>query len=148
MSAPETKDKYTGKDYPQVWISTDRLLSASSTELILNMLAEDEFILSHVRRFDIKGESIPATINSGPNRGLVNNHSERRIIRFGTQEVELTKAVGDFYLELLVKDEAELNEVFEEIKKVCNEAILPLGFGYTLSVGRYTKYRSTLSDSY
>ena len=32
------------------------------------------------------------------------------------------------------------------MKKVCNEAILPLGFGYTLSIGRYTKYRSTRSD--
>ena len=111
MSVP-TEDKYTGKDYPQIWISTDRLLSAQSTESVLNLLAEDEFILSHVRRFDIKGESIPATINSGPNRGIANNHSERRIIRFGKQEIELTKAVGDFYLELLVKDEAELDEVF------------------------------------
>ena len=146
MSVP-TEDKYTGKDYPQIWISTDRLLSAQSTESVLNLLAEDEFILSHVRRFDIKGESIPATINSGPNRGIANNHSERRIIRFGKQEIELTKAVGDFYLELLVKDEAEMNAVFEEVKKVCNEAILPLGFGYTLSIGRYTKYRSTISDN-
>lgn len=145
MSVP-TEDKYTGKDYPQIWISTDRLLSAQSTESVLNLLAEDDFILSRVRRFDIKGESIPATINSGPNRGIANNHSERRIIRFGKQEIELTKAVGDFYLELLVKDEAEMNAVFEEVKKVCNEAILPLGFGYTLSIGRYTKYRSTLSD--
>ena len=148
MSVPDSKDNYTGKDYPQVWISTDRLLSAASTETLLNLLAENEFIITHVRRFDIKGESIPATINSGPNRGIANNHSERRTIRFGTQEVELTKAVGDFYLELLVKDEAELNEVFEEVKKVCNDAILPLGFGYTLSVGRYTKYRSTISDTY
>ena len=148
MSVPETKDNYTGKDFPQVWISTDRLLSANSTELVLNMLAENEKILSHVRRFDIKGESIPATINSGPHKGIANNHSERRAIRFGTQEIELTKAVGDFYLELLVKDEAELNEVFEEIKSVCNAAILPLGFGFTLSVGRYTKYRSTISDTY
>ena len=148
MSVPETKDNYTGKDFPQVWISTDRLLSAGSTELVLNMLAENEKILSHVRRFDIKGESIPATINSGPHKGIANNHSERRTIRFGKQEIELTKAVGDFYLELLVKDEAELNEVFEEIKSVCNAATLPLGFGFTLSVGRYTKYRSTISDSY
>ena len=146
MSVP-TEDKYTGKDYPQIWISTDRLLSAQSTESVLNLLAEDDFILSRVRRFDIKGESIPATINSGPNRGIANNHSERRIIRFGKQEIELTKAVGDFYLELLVKDEAEMNAVFEEVKKVCNEAILPLGFGYTLSIGRYTKYRSTISDN-
>lgn len=145
MSVP-TEDKYTGKDYPQIQISTDRLLSAQSTEAVLNLLAEDEFIISHVRRFDIKGENLPATINSGPHRGIANNHSERRIIRFGKQEIELTKAVGDFYLELLVKDEAEMNEVFEEVKKVCNEAILPLGFGYTLSIGRYTKYRSTLSD--
>ena len=30
MSVPDSKDNYTGKDYPQVWISTDRLLSAAS----------------------------------------------------------------------------------------------------------------------
>lgn len=148
MSAPNVKDDYTGKAYPQIRIMPDRLLSADSTEIVLNSLAEDEFILSHVRRFDIKGESLPATINSGPNRGLANNHSERKIIRFGTQELELTKLVGDFYLEVLVKDEEELQEVFEHVKVVCNKAILPLGFGYAMNVGRYTKYRSTISDTY
>lgn len=145
MSVPNIKDDYTGNPYPQVRIMTDRLLSADSTEKVLNALASDEFILSHVRRFDIKGESLPATINSGPNRGIANNHSERRTIRFGNQEIELTKLVGDFYLELLVKDEEELKDVFEHIKVACNASI---PFGYSMNVGRYTKYRSTISDSY
>lgn len=145
MSVPNVKDNYTGNPYPQVRIMTDRLLSAESTERVLNALAADEIILSHVRRFDIKGESLPATINSGPNRGIANNHSERRTIRFGNQEIELTKLVGDFYIELLVKDEEELQMVFERIKNVCLENV---PFGFAMNVGRYTKYRSTISDSY
>ena len=144
MSSIDSKEEYAGVALPQVRITTDRLLSAATTEVVLNALAQNETILSHVRRFDIKGESLPKIINSGPHRGIANNHTERRIIRFGNQEVELTKSVGDFILELLVKDEAELDMVFEEIKMVCNEVI---PHGYTLSVGRYTKYRSTISDN-
>lgn len=138
-------EEYAGVPLPQVRIMTDRLLSAATTEVVLNALAGNQFILDHVRRFDIKGENIPKTINSGPNKGLDNNHSERKVIRFGSQEIELTKLVGDFYLELQVKDEDEMNEVVEEIKSVCSEVI---PFGYTLSIGRYTKYRSTISDTY
>ena len=143
MSSIGSKEEYAGVALPQVRITTDRLLSAATTEVVLNALAQNETILSHVRRFDIKGESIPKTINSGPNKGIANNHTERRVIRFGNSEFELTKSVGDFFLELLVKDEAEMDMVLEEVKKVCNEVI---PFGYTLSVGRYSKYRSTLSD--
>ena len=143
MKGIDSKEEYTGLMLPQVRITTVRLLAAATTEMVLNALAQNETILSHVRRFDIKGENLPKTINNGPHRGIENNHSERRLIRFGNSEFELTKAVGDFFLELLVKDEEEMNAVVEEIKSVCNEVV---PFGYTLTVGRYTKYRSTISD--
>ena len=143
MNGIDSKEEYTGLMLPQVRITTDRLLSAATTDMVLNALAQNETILSHVRRFDIKGENLPKTINNGPHRGIENNHSERRLIRFGNSEFELTKAVGDFFLELLVKDEEEMNAVVEEIKSVCIEVV---PFGYALTVGRYTKYRSTISD--
>ncbi len=145
MTDNDRMKEYAGVPLPQVRIMTDRLLSAESTERVLNALASDELIISHVRRFDIKGENLPMKVNSGPNKGLDNNHSERKTIMFGNQEILLTKSVGDFYLELMVKDEDEQNEVVERIKEVCNEVV---PFGYTLSIGRYTKYRSTLRDTY
>lgn len=89
------------------------------------------------------GESIPKTINSGPGKGLPNNHTERRIINVNGREVELRYLVGAFYIELEVEDEAALDAKLEEIKGVLNECI---EFGYTLNVGRYSKYKPTLHD--
>ena len=89
------------------------------------------------------GESIPKTINSGPGKGLPNNHTERRIINVNGREVELRYLVGAFYIELEVDDEEELDKKLEEIEKVLNECI---EFGYTLNVGRYSKYKPTLHD--
>ncbi len=145
MAGIDRSKEYAGVPLPQVRIMTDRLLSADTTEKVLNAIGSNEFIISHVRRIDIKGENIPAKVNSGPNRGIENNHSERKVIKFGTQELELSKLVGDFYIELLVKDEEEQDKVVEEIKSVC-EQVVP--FGFAISVGRYSKYRSTLSDTY
>jgi methyl-coenzyme M reductase subunit D len=51
--------------------------------------------------------------------------------------------VGAFYIELEVEDEAALDAKLEEIEKVLNECI---EFGYTLNVGRYSKYKPTLHD--
>lgn len=137
------ESEYAGVPLPQVWIASDRLLSAESTERVLNALATEKFIAEHTRRIDIKGENLPAKIGSGPHRGIDNNHSERRTIHYGSEEVVLSKLVGDFYIELKVIDEDEMNAVVEKIKEVCS-SVMP--FGYTMNVGRYSKYRSTLSD--
>ncbi|MBR6912166.1 MAG: methyl-coenzyme M reductase operon protein D, partial [Candidatus Methanomethylophilaceae archaeon] len=52
---------------------TNRLLSAETTEIILNRLD----VIKGIRQIQMTGESIPKTINSGPGKGLPNNHTER-----------------------------------------------------------------------
>ncbi len=130
---------YAGVPLPEVQIITNRLLSAETTEKVLNALD----VISGIRQINMTGESLPKTINSGPGKGLANNHSERKIIHVGGQEVELRYLVGGFYIELEVEDEAELDAKLEEIKAACNSTI---EHGYTLQVGRYSKYRPTLHD--
>ncbi len=130
---------YAGVPLPEVQIITNRLLSADTTEKVLNALD----VISGIRQINMTGESLPKTINSGPGKGLANNHSERKIIHVGGQEVELRYLVGGFYIELEVEDEAELDAKLEEIKAACNSTI---EHGYSLQVGRYSKYRPTLHD--
>ncbi|MBE6513848.1 MAG: methyl-coenzyme M reductase operon protein D [Thermoplasmata archaeon] len=118
---------------------TNRLLAAETTERVLNALD----VIPQIRQINMTGESLPKTINSGPGKGLQNNHSERQIIHVGMHEVELRYLVGAFYIELDVEDEEELDAVLETIKSACNANI---EHGYTLQVGRYTKFRPTLHD--
>lgn len=132
-------DKYAGVKLPEVRIMTERLLSAETTEKVLNALVG----IKGIRQINLKGESLPMTINSGPNRGIANNHTERRVIKFGAQEVELKELVGDFFIELLVDDEKELEAKVKEIDAAVKDVI---PFGYTIEVGRYTKYKPTLAD--
>ena len=61
----------------------------------------------------------------------------------GGREVELRYLVGAFYIELEVEDEEELEVRLDQIKAACNENI---EHGYTMQVGRYSKYRPTLHD--
>lgn len=136
-SAPSAD--YAGRPLPEVQIVTNRLLSAESTESVLNALDP----IPGIRQINMTGESLPKTINSGPGKGLENNHSERKIIRVGNQEVELRYLVGGFYIELDVEDEEELDARLENIKAACNATI---EHGYTLQVGRYSKYRPSLHD--
>jgi methyl-coenzyme M reductase subunit D len=130
---------YAGVPLPEVQIITNRLLGAETTEKVLNRLDT----ISGIRQIQMTGESIPKTINSGPGKGLPNNHTERKVIHVNGREVELRYLVGAFYIELEVEDEAELDAKLEEIEAACNECI---EFGYTLNVGRYSKYKPTLHD--
>ncbi len=130
---------YAGVPLPEVWIQSERLLKAESTERILNALEGVE----KIRQINLKGESLPATINSGPNKGIANDHSERRIIKFCGKEVELKHLVGDFYIELAVDDEEELKAKVKEIEDAVKD-VMP--FGYSIQIGRYSKYRPSLHD--
>ncbi len=130
---------YAGVPLPEVQIVTNRLLSADNTEVILNRLDK----VSGIRQINMTGESLPKTINSGPAKGLPNNHTERKVIHVNGREVELRYIVGAFYIELEVETEEELDAKLEEIEKICNECI---EFGYVLNVGRYSKYKPTLHD--
>ncbi len=140
MSSPiKPTAEYAEKPLPEVQILTNRLLSADSTERVLNALD----VIPNIRQINMTGESLPKTINNGPGKGHANNHTERKIIHVGNQEVELRYLVGGFYLEMEVESEEELDARLEEIKAACDETI---EHGYTLQVGRYSKYKPTLHD--
>lgn len=136
-SAPPTD--YAGVPLPEVMIITNRLLSADTTEKVLNALES----VPNIRQINLTGESIPKTINSGPGKGLPNNHSEHKVIRVKGKDIELRYLVGGFLVELEVDDEESLDARVEEIKAVCNATI---EHGYSLQVGRYSKYKPTLHD--
>lgn len=137
VSAP-TAD-YAGVPLPEVQIITNRLLSADTTERVLNALEP----IGGIRQINMTGESLPKTINSGPAKGLSNNHTERKVIHVGGQEIELRYLVGGFYLELEVESEEELDAKLREIEEACNATI---EHGYTLNVGRYSKYKPSMHD--
>ena len=130
---------YAGVPLPEVQIITNRLLSADTTEKVLNALDPR----SGIRQINMTGESLPKTINRGPGKGLPNNHSERKVIHVGKQEIELRYLVGGFYIELLVDDEKELDQKIEEIKAACDGTIAD---GYTLTLGRFSKFKPSMHD--
>ena len=136
-SAPPTD--YAGVPLPEVMIITNRLLNADTTEKVLNALES----VPDIRQINLTGESIPKTINSGPGKGLPNNHSEHKVIRVKGKDIELRYLVGGFLVELEVDDDEALDARVEEIKAVCNATI---EHGYSLQVGRYSKYKPTLHD--
>ena len=138
-TAANSDPNYAGVPLPEVWIQYERLLMAESTEKVLNALVGVE----KIRQINLKGESLPATINSGPHKGIENNHSERRVIKFGDREVELKHLVGDFYIELAVDNQEELEAQVKEIDAAIKDVV---PFGYNITVGRYSKYRPSLHD--
>ena len=140
MSTASSQPSYAGVPLPEVRLSTQRLLKAETTEKVLNAIVG----VKDIRQINLKGESLPATINSGPNRGIANNHSERKMIKYGDQEIELKHLVGDFYIEFAVENEEQLEERVKEI----DAAVKPIlkDIGYSIDVGRYSKYRPTLHD--
>lgn len=137
VNAPTAE--YAGVPLPEVQVVTNRLLKAETTEAVLNDLDK----IKGIRQINMTGESLPRTINNGPGKGLDNNHTERRIIHVGGQEVELRYLVGGFYMELDVEDEEELDTVVELIKAAFDANV---EHGYTLQVGRYSKYRPSMHD--
>jgi len=130
---------YANVPLPELRVMTNRLLGAETTEKVLCLVDKIE----NIRQINMCGESLPRTIGSGPAKGNPNNHTERRIINVNGQEVELRCLVGSFYLELAVDDEAALNAKVEEIKAAFDKVIPD---GYTIDLGRYSKYRPTLHD--
>ena len=140
MSTESSQASYAGVPLPEVRISTQRLLMAETTGKVLNAIVN----VKDIRQINLKGESLPATINSGPNRGIANNHSERRMIKYGDKEIELKHLVGDFYIELAVENEEQLEARVKEIDAAVKPILKDIGYG--IDVGRYSKYRPTLHD--
>lgn len=131
--------EYANVPLPEVRVMTNRLLSAETTEKVLCRIDTIE----NLRQINMSGESLPRTITSGPAKGTPNNHTERRVINVNGHEVELHCMVGAFYIELSVSDEEELKATVDKIKVAFDETVPE---GYTLDIGRYSKYRPSLHD--
>lgn len=136
---PKPPIEYANAPLLEVSIMTNRLLSAETTEKVLNALSP----IAHIRQINIVGESLPAEIGNGPGKGLANNHSERKTIKVAGKDVELKHLVGSFYIELAVESDEQLENAVENIRVACDNSI---PFGYTMDMGRYSKYRSSLTD--
>lgn len=122
---------------PEILIFPNRLLKADTTEKLLNKIYE----VPHVRQVNISGESLPAVLGSGPGAGLPVDHPERRVITVKGKEVELRLLVGRVFVE--IDDIDHVQQALEEIEGICTE-LLP--FGFNLEVGRYSKYKPTVTD--
>jgi methyl-coenzyme M reductase subunit D len=122
---------------PEIMIFPKRLLSAETTEKLLNRIHG----LDHVRQINLHGENLPVTVNYGPGKGHKVDHPQRKLIEVKGEKMELKVQVGRVFVE--VEDIDFVEEVSDEIERICDE-ILP--FGYYLKVGRYSKFRPTVSD--
>ena len=136
---PKPPVDYANVPLPEVRIMTNRLLSAKTTEAVLNAIDP----IPHIRQVNMTGESLPATINSGPGKGLPNNHTERQVITVAGRQVELHCLVGAFYIELEVDDKDMLEATVKEIRDACDRTIPD---GFSLEIGRYSKYKPSLND--
>lgn len=130
-------DKPEAVPLPEILIFPSRLLKAETTETLLNRVYE----VPHVRQINIAGEGLPAVLGSGPGKGLPNEHPERRVITVKGKDVELRLLVGRVFVE--IDDIDHLQQALEEIEKICID-VLP--FGFNLEVGRYSKYKPTVTD--
>ena len=122
---------------PEVLIFPHRLLSADTTEKLLNRIYE----VKHVRQVNLSGEGLPSKVRSGPHTGLDVEHPQRKVIAVKGKEIELTLQVGRIFVE--IDDIDNLQGALDEIEKICQEI---LTFGFNLEVGRYSKYRPTVTD--
>jgi methyl-coenzyme M reductase subunit D len=122
---------------PEILIFPARLLRAETTEKIINTI----YSIPNVRHVTVSGENLPDVLNAGPGKGQPVNHPERCTITIRGQEVELRLLVGRIFVE--INDIDNVPKALEEIEKVCKE-LLP--FGFNLEVGRYSKFRPTVTD--
>ncbi len=126
-----------GVPLPEIMIMPSRLLSANTTEKILNKIYEVRYV-SHI---NCQGESLPEKLTSGPGSGLPVNHPERKVIKVKGKETELKILVGRIFVE--IDDFEHVEETLQTIEKICEE-MLP--FGFDLEVGRYSKFKPTVTD--
>ncbi len=122
---------------PEILIFPARLLKAETAEKLLNRL----YSITNVNHITVSGEDLPAVLNSGPGTGQPNDHPERRKITVKGAEVELRLLVGRIFVE--INDIDNVPKAVEDIEEVCKE-LLP--FGFNLEVGRYSKFRPTVTD--
>lgn len=126
-----------GVPLPEIQIFPERLLSASTTEKLLNKL----YTVKNVRQINVQGEGLPSIMKAGPGTGGPVNHPERRMIKVRGEDIELTVQVGRIFVEICDID--FVPQALKEVEEICKE-LLP--FNFTLEVGRYNKFQATTSD--
>ena len=126
-----------GVPLPEIQIFPERLLSASTTEKLLNKL----YTVKNVRQINVQGEGLPSIMKAGPGTGGPVNHPERRMIKVRGEDIELTIQVGRIFVEICDID--FVPQAMKEVEEICKE-LLP--FNFTLEVGRYNKFQATTSD--
>jgi methyl-coenzyme M reductase subunit D len=122
---------------PEIKIFPERLLLADTTEVLLNKL----YAVKNVRQINVQGEGLPAVMKAGPGTGGPVNHPERKMIKVKGEDLELTVLVGNIFVE--IRDIDFVPQALKDIEEVCKE-VLP--FSFTLEVGRYSKFKRTVSD--
>lgn len=122
---------------PEILIFPARLLRAETTEKLLNRVYE----VPHVRHVTVSGESLPEKLSSGEGKGRANEHPERKKIMVKGSEVELRLLVGRVFVE--IEGVEHIDDATVQIEEICKE-ILP--FGFSLEVGRYSKFKPTVTD--
>lgn len=122
---------------PEIQIMPNRLLGAETTEKVLNKI----YKVKHVRQVTCQGENLPRKVTSGAGAGLDVNHPERKKINVNGKETELWVQVGRIFVE--VDDLDNVQKVLKEVEKICKE-MFP--YGFTLEIGRYSKFKPTVSD--
>jgi len=134
MSSASTSEQVP---LPEILIFPARLLRAETTEKLLNKI----YSVKNVNHITVSGEDLPAVLGSGPGKGKANDHPERQVITVQGTEVELRLLVGRIFVE--INDIDNVPKAVEDIEEVCKE-MLP--FGFNLEVGRYSKFRPTVTD--
>jgi len=122
---------------PEIKIFPERLLLADTTEVLLNKL----YAVKNVRQINVQGEGLPTVMKAGPGTGGPVNHPERKMIKVKGEDLELTVLVGNIFVE--IRDIDFVPQALKDIEEVCKE-VLP--FSFTLEVGRYSKFKRTVSD--
>jgi methyl-coenzyme M reductase subunit D len=125
----------TDATYPQVRIVTERLMYPETVERLLNIISTTEGI----RRILLNGPRLPSTVPYGPAKGLPNPIAMKRVIKVGSQDVELQVQVGTVILEL------ETRDVIPMIRAACDTAFKD-SMSYSIQEGRFMKTEPTLSD--
>ncbi|NLX48032.1 MAG: methyl-coenzyme M reductase operon protein D [Euryarchaeota archaeon] len=122
---------------PEIMVFPERMLLADTTETLLNKLHE----VKNVKRITVQGEDLPAIMKAGPGTGGPVDHPERRVIKVAGKDMELKVLVGRILVE--ISDMDFVPQAMKDIKEVC-ESVFP--FNFTLEVGRYSKFKPTVSD--
>jgi methyl-coenzyme M reductase subunit D len=124
----------TDTTFPQVRITTERLLNPETVERLLNKL----FSVCGIRRVVLNGPRVPAVVPYGPAKGQLNPHEMRGIIRVLNQDLQLHIQVGTILLEL------ENRDLIPALKTACDEVFTM--FSYRLEEGRFMKTEPSIVD--